>query len=52
MADSKGDVNSNYGYQWQRNNQIDYVVAKLRDNPDTRHAAISIYDAKEHEQIY
>ena len=21
---------------------------KLRDNPDTRHAAISIYDAKEH----
>ena len=48
MADSKGDVNSNYGYQWQRNNQIDYVVAKLRDNPDTRHAAISIYDAKEY----
>ena len=31
-----------------RNNQIDYVVAKLRDNPDTRHAAISIYDAKEY----
>jgi len=47
MADSNGNVNSNYGYQWQRNNQIDYVVAKLRDNPDTRHAAISIYDAKE-----
>ena len=48
MADSDGNVNSNYGYQWIRNNQIDYVVAKLRDNPDTRHAAISIYDAKEH----
>ena len=48
MADSDGNVNSNYGYQWQRNNQIDYVVAKLRDNPDTRHAAISIYDAKEY----
>ena len=47
MADSNGNVNSNYGYQWQRNNQIDYVVAKLRENPDTRHAAISIYDAKE-----
>jgi len=47
MADSNGEVNSNYGYQWQRNNQIDYVVAKLRDNPKTRHAAISIYDAKE-----
>ena len=47
MADSNGEVNSNYGYQWQRNDQLDYVVAKLRDNPDTRHAAISIYDAKE-----
>ena len=48
MADSDGNVNSNYGYQWQRNNQIDYVVAKLKDNPDTRHAAISIYDCKEY----
>tara|TARA_Y100000401_G_scaffold53989_1_gene42432 strand:+ start:337 stop:981 length:645 start_codon:yes stop_codon:yes gene_type:complete len=50
MADSDGNVNSNYGYQWQRNNQIDYVVAKLRDNPNTRHAAISIYDCKEYEK--
>ena len=49
MANSKGEVNSNYGYQWKRNNQIDYVVAKLKNNPDTRHAAISIYDAKEWE---
>ena len=50
MADSNGNVNSNYGYQWKRNNQIDYVVAKLRDNKDTRHAAISIYDAKEYDK--
>ena len=50
MADSKGNVNSNYGYQWKRNDQIDYVVAKLKDNPNTRHAAISIYDAKEWQQ--
>jgi thymidylate synthase len=47
MADSNGEVNSNYGYQWKRHDQIDYVVAKLRDNPNTRQAAISIYDAKE-----
>ena len=47
MADSDGNVMSNYGWQWQRNNQIDYVIAKLKDNPNTRHAAISIYDAKE-----
>ena len=49
MADSEGNVNSNYGYQWQRNHQLDYVVAKLKDNPNTRHAAISIYDCKEFE---
>jgi thymidylate synthase len=47
MADSDGNVMSNYGWQWQRNNQIDYVVAKLKEKPNTRHAAISIYDAKE-----
>ena len=47
MADSNRNVNSNYGWQWKRNNQIDYVCAKLRQNPSTRHAAISIYDAKE-----
>ena len=47
MADNNGEVNSNYGYQWRRCDQIDYVVAKLKDNPNTRHAAISIYDAKE-----
>jgi len=50
MADSDGNVMSNYGWQWQRNNQIDYVVGKLREQPSTRHAAISIYDAKEFEQ--
>ncbi len=54
MADSKGLVRSNYGWQWQRNDQIDYVVAKLKNqiqtNKPTRHAAISIYDAKEWRQ--
>jgi len=47
MADSDRKVNSNYGYQWKRNAQIDYVCAKLKTNHNTRHAAISIYDAKE-----
>jgi thymidylate synthase len=50
MADEYGLVNSNYGYQWQRDNQLNYVVNKLRDNPNTRHAAISIYDAKENDR--
>jgi len=48
MADSERCVNSNYGWQMYRNDQLDYVVAKLRHEKDTRHAAISIYDAKEH----
>tara|TARA_R100001460_G_scaffold30364_2_gene59958 strand:+ start:1649 stop:2290 length:642 start_codon:yes stop_codon:yes gene_type:complete len=48
MADSKGNVMSNYGWQMYRNDQIDYVVAKLKHNNNTRHAAISIYDGKEH----
>ena len=48
MADSKGNVMSNYGWQMYRNDQLDYVVAKLSNEKDTRHAAISIYDCKEH----
>ena len=50
MANNKGKVMSNYGWQWERENQIDYVVTKLRKNKDTRHAAISIYDCKEHDK--
>ena len=47
MTDSSGEVNSNYGWQWMRNAQLTHVINKLRDYPDTRQAAISIYDAKE-----
>ena len=52
MANDHGYVNSNYGHQWQRtcwNNisQLDIVIQMLKDNPKTRQAAISIYDAKE-----
>ena len=47
MADNNGDVNSNYGWQWGRNDQIDMVVAMLKQNPDTRQACLSIYDGKE-----
>ena len=53
MSDDHGYVNSNYGHQWQRtcwNNvsQLDYVLDKLKNNKDTRQAAISIYDCKEY----
>ena len=50
MADSSGKVNSNYGYQWERNNQLSYIITMLKANPDTRQATISIYDGKEHER--
>ena len=49
MADSQGNVNSNYGWQWKRNDQIGAVVHMLNEYPDTRQAAISIYDCKEHD---
>ena len=52
MADSQGNVNSNYGYQWQRGHnhisQLDYVISLLRRDKYTRQACISIYDGKEH----
>ena len=35
----------------KRKAQIDYVCAKLKTNPNTRHAAISIYDGKEYDKI-
>ena len=47
MADADGHVNSNYGWQWQRNKQLARVIDILRNNNNTRQAAISIYDAKE-----
>ena len=50
MADVNGNVNSNYGWQWKRNNQIDHVINLLKYNPDTRQAAISIYDCKEYKE--
>ena len=46
MADENGEVNSNYGYQWKRNDQLENIIKMLKTNPDTRQAAISIYDGK------
>ena len=47
MADHNGNVNSNYGWQWCRENQLDKVINILKANPETRQATISIYDGKE-----
>ena len=47
MEDNSGNVNSNYGWQWQRYGQLDKVIGQLDFNNETRQAAISIYDGKE-----
>lgn len=47
MMDEDGNVRSNYGWQWKRNDQLEKVIELLKEKPDTRKAAISIYDGKE-----
>ena len=47
MANENGKVNSNYGYQWERNRQLDNIVELLSEHPETRQACVSIYDGKE-----
>ena len=47
ITDPKGYVNSNYGYQWDRNAQLDMVIEMLKHKKDTRQACVSIYDGKE-----
>jgi len=47
INDPQKKVNSNYGYQWQRNNQLSKITEKLRQDPFTRQAVVSIYDGKE-----
>ena len=50
MHNGDNIVNSNYGYQWSRNNQIKFIVDELRSNNESRRAVITIYDGKEHDQ--
>jgi thymidylate synthase len=45
--DGNGYVNSNYGWQWSRGKQLDYIIEELKSNLQSRRASISIYDAKD-----
>ena len=47
MVDENNEVRSNYGWQWERSQQLSKVVEMLKNNPETRQAVISIYDGKE-----
>lgn len=40
-------VNSNYGWQWGRNNQLDKCIEQLKNNRDSRQAWFTIFDGKE-----
>lgn len=42
-------VNSNYGYQWNRNNQLQAKIEQLKNEPSTRQAWVTILDSKEHD---
>lgn len=45
--DEKGNIRSNYGWQWSRFEQLDKIINKLKNNKNTRQAVVSIYDGKE-----
>lgn len=42
-------VNSNYGYQWSRNDQLRNIVNELKERKHSRRAVLTIYDGKEHD---
>lgn len=43
-------VNSNYGWQWGRENQLDKCIEQIKKDRYTRQAWISIFDGKEKSQ--
>jgi len=47
MHNGDNIVNSNYGWQWNRNNQIEKCISQLQHDSTTRHAWLSIFDGKE-----
>lgn len=47
IANEDGRVNSNYGFYWFTLGQYDSVLQILRDDPESRRASLSIYDAND-----
>lgn len=50
MHNGDNIVNSNYGWQWGRNNQLDKCIEQLKKDRFTRQAWFSIFDGKEKDQ--
>lgn len=44
---TNGEVNSNYGYFWNYNDQLDRVISDLKQNKETRRAIVVHYDINE-----
>jgi len=47
VPDTGGEVNSNYGYFWNYNDQLDRVITDLKKNKETRRAILVHYDLNE-----
>jgi len=47
MGPNTTEVNSNYGYFWNKNNQLDRVIEDLKTNKETRRAIVVHYDINE-----
>lgn len=47
IMDENGEVNSNYGWQWNRGSQLNLVIQELKHDKKSRRAVVSIYDGKE-----
>lgn len=45
-------VNSNYGWQWNRNDQLRKCIEQLLIDKSSRRASISIFDGKEKDDYY
>lgn len=51
MHNGDNIVNSNYGFLWNENNQLEKVINKLRTDQNTRQAWLTIYDGKNIDQF-
>jgi thymidylate synthase len=47
MIPGTTNVVSNYGYFWNKNNQLDRMIEELKTNPTTRRAVLIHYDIEE-----
>ena len=50
MVPGTTEVNSNYGYFWNKNGQLDRAIQELKKNPNSRRAIVVHYDINELER--